>query len=157
MGNLHRGKRTMARNRASFERVGPRESPRLGSAHVHPDESWHDGQIHATRASTFGSAEPFLLVAQYRCRSGDRALAAVVRVSREGRCAGTEEPIDELGRNFPIASLPGSQPGEQGGVRNEVFRFLGRPNLASRMVDSDGGESLAQIDEVEAGGQWERV
>lgn len=78
-------------------------------------------------------------------------------MSSEERLAGTEEPIDEFGRNVPIASLPGSQPGGQVGVRNEVFRFLGRPILASQRVDSDGGESLAQIDDVEAGGQRERV
>ena len=41
-------------------------------------------------------------------------------------------------------------------VRNEVFRFLGRPNLASRRVDSDGGESSARFDDVEADRQWEQ-
>ena len=41
-------------------------------------------------------------------------------------------------------------------VRNEVFRFLGRPKLASRRVDSDGGESSTQLDDVEADRQWER-
>lgn len=76
---------------------------------------------------------------------------------REGRFAGAEEPIDELGGNVPMATFPGSQPGGQVGVRIEVIRLLSRPNLASRRVDSDGGESLAQIDDMEADRKWVRI
>ncbi len=54
-------------------------------------------------------------------------------------------------------SSEGSQPGGQGGVRDAVFRFLVCPKFASPRVDSDGGESMAQIDDVDMDRQWEQV
>ena len=41
-------------------------------------------------------------------------------------------------------------------VRNEVIRLLSRPNIASRRVDSDGGESPEPVDEEKLDRQWER-
>ncbi len=41
-------------------------------------------------------------------------------------------------------------------VRNEVIRFLSRPNIASRRVDSDGGELREPVNEERLDRQWER-
>ncbi len=41
-------------------------------------------------------------------------------------------------------------------VRNEVFRLLSRPNIATRRVDSSAGMVSALLDEQEADRQWER-
>ncbi len=41
-------------------------------------------------------------------------------------------------------------------VRNEVFRQLSRPNIATRRVDSSAGTVSALLDEQEADRQWER-
>ena len=41
-------------------------------------------------------------------------------------------------------------------VRNEVIRLLSRPNIASRRVDSDGGESRELVNEEKLDRQWER-
>ena len=41
-------------------------------------------------------------------------------------------------------------------VRNEVIRLLSRPNIASRRVDSDGGESREPVNEEKRDRQWER-
>ena len=41
-------------------------------------------------------------------------------------------------------------------VRNEVIRFISRPNIASRRVDSDSGELRESVDEEKLDRQWER-
>ncbi len=41
-------------------------------------------------------------------------------------------------------------------VRNEVIRLISRPKIASRGVDSDGGESRETANEQELDRQWER-
>lgn len=41
-------------------------------------------------------------------------------------------------------------------VRNEVIRLLSRPNITSRRVDSDGGESREPVNAEELDRQWER-
>ncbi|MEE8154051.1 MAG: sigma-70 family RNA polymerase sigma factor [Phycisphaerales bacterium] len=41
-------------------------------------------------------------------------------------------------------------------VRNEVIRLLSRPNITSRRVDSDGGESREPVNEEKLDRQWER-
>ncbi len=41
-------------------------------------------------------------------------------------------------------------------VRNEVIRLLSRPNITSRRVVSDGGESREPVNEQEFDRQWER-